>query len=129
MFIDNTNTMLLNNSPILEPYEGFLKGNIFKNIYDQFKNFIPSKIVPNNEQAELLLNVDQICFIVHELNLYLDVFPDDKDMISMFNKYLLMEKDAVSKYEKKYGPLNVNSIESNTSNFTWENTSWPWEDK
>lgn len=129
MFNDYRNDIFLEKSSILEPYEGFLKGNIFKNIYDQYKNYSPMKLSPNNEQAELLLNVDQICFIVHEINLYLDVFPDDKDMINVFNKYLLMEKEAVSKYEKKYGPLNVNSLPSNINSFTWENTSWPWEDK
>lgn len=121
---------LRNNSiSILPPYESFILGNAFKDIYDSFKNYKPTKLIPNNEQAEMLLNVGQLCFIVHELNLYLDVNPDDKNILSMFNNYNKMANEAIKKYESKYGPLVLSNILEDSNSFSWEETSWPWEDK
>lgn len=121
---------LRNNSiSILPPYESFILGNAFKDIYDPFKNYKPTKLIPNNEQAEMLLNVGQLCFIVHELNLYLDVNPDDKNILSMFNNYNKMANEAIKKYESKYGPLVLSNILEDSNSFSWEETSWPWEDK
>ena len=59
------------NQPLKEPYEGFIRGNLFDHLYRQYQNYRPTKLVPNNEQAELLLNVDQLSFAAHEINLYL----------------------------------------------------------
>lgn len=122
------NDLNKNNNSILEPYEGFLKGNIFKNLYNPYKNYTPAKLIPNSEKAELLLNVNQLCFISHELNLYLDLFPNDKEMIMLFDKYNKMTNEAKEKYEKKYSPLFVSNVETGSS-FSWEEDNWPWEDK
>ena len=110
---------------LAEPYDGFIKGNLFNNLYQQYKNYRPTRLIPNNEQAELLLNVDQLSFAAHELNLYLDVYPDDTNMIALFNRYQSMADEAIKRYESKYGPLSVNTPSNNT--FSWEAYSWPWE--
>lgn len=114
------------NMNLAEPYQGFLQGNLFNDLYEGYKNYRPARIVPNNEQAELLLNVDQLTFAAHELNLYLDVHPDDRQMIQLFNKYQEMAQEAIQKYESKYGPLSV-STPSGTNQFSWEAYAWPWE--
>lgn len=111
---------------LAEPYQGFLQGNLFNNIFQGYKNYRPAKIVPNNEQTELLLNVDQLSFAAHELNLYLDIHPTDQPMIQLFNKYQAMAQDAIQKYESKYGPLSV-SFPSEANHFSWEAYAWPWE--
>lgn len=129
MYSEYRNDTLSESNSILNPYDGYLKGNVFKNIYNQYKNYVPVKLIPNSEQEELLLNVNQLCFIMHELNLYLDVFPNDSKMIELFNKYEMMANEATIKYEKNYGPLTINSVISEPNNFTWENTLWPWEVK
>ena len=36
-----------------------------ENLYEQYKNYRPAKLIPNNEQAELLLNVDQLTFAAY----------------------------------------------------------------
>ena len=122
----NRENQVTNNQMLAEPYDGFIKGNLFNNLYQQYKNYRPTRLIPNNEQAELLLNVDQLSFAAHELNLYLDVYPDDTNMIGLLNRYQSMADEAIKRYESKYGPLSVNTP-SNNSTFSWEAYSWPWE--
>lgn len=114
------------NKNLAEPYQGFLQGNLFNNLFEGYKNYRPARIIPNNEQAELLLNIDQLTFAAHELNLYLDVHPRDQQMIRLFNKYQEMAQDAIQKYESKYGPITI-STPSGNNQFSWEAYSWPWE--
>ncbi len=117
----------MNNSySLMNPYEGFIKGNLFSNLYDQYKNYQPVKLIPNNKQAELLLNIDWLYFSLLELNLLLDVYPDNTDIISVFNNYVNGYNELVQTYEKNYGPLNINS-ENNSNVFNWEKLPWPWE--
>ena len=123
----NNNQMdIKQNKALAEPYEAFIRGNLYNNLYQQYKNYRPAKLIPNNEQAELLLNVDQLTFATHELNLYLDIYPDNQMMIKLFNHYTKMANEAIERYEKKYGPLTVNA-QSNLDAFSWQAYSWPWE--
>ena len=69
MLLNNINTT--NTNDMVGSYEGYIKGNLFNSLYDQYKNYRPAKLIPNNEQAELLLNINQTTFAVHDLRLYL----------------------------------------------------------
>ena len=55
---------------------------------------------------ELLLNVNQLSFAAHELNLYLDIYPNDTQMIELFNHYRSMANEAIERYEKKENKRN-----------------------
>ena len=123
----NMNMHMGMNPNVLEtPYEGYIKGNMFKNLYVPYKNFKPYRLVPNNEQAEMLLNINQLQFAAHEIRLYLDNFPNDSDMIRKFNEYTRMYNDAVNRYQNMYGPIKSNAL-SDENLFSWVVTSWPWE--
>lgn len=122
----NSNMNMMVSQDLAQPYEGFIRGNLYNNLYQQYKNYRPAKLVPNNEQAELLLNVDQTSFAAHEIKLYLDIHPDDKDMINLYNQYQKLASDAIKAYEKKYGPILADSP-SGTNTFSWEAYAWPWE--
>lgn len=111
---------------LLPPYEGYIRGNLYSNLYDPYKNYQPAKLIPNNEQAELLLNVNQTTFAAHDIKLYLDVNPNDTNMINLYNQYQKMASDAIKAYESKYGPILADT-KSATNNFSWEAYSWPWE--
>lgn len=123
---DLNQNMNINNKNLATPYEGYIRGNLFNNLYKQYKNYRPSKLMPNNEQAELLLNVNQMSFAAHEIRLYLDVNPNDTEMIKLFNQYQKQASDAIKAYEKKYGPILQDSP-SQTNTFSWEAYAWPWE--
>lgn len=115
-----------NRNNLYGAYEGYLKGNMFKNLYEQYKNFKPDTIKPNSEQEQDLFNLNQVMFAMHDLSLYLDVNPNDGEMLKLFTKYKDMYNELCTNYERKYGPLNVNKT-SNRTPFDWENQKFPWE--
>ena len=112
---------------LYQPYEGYIKGNLFKNLYQGYKNYKPSRIRVNGERDEMLLNVGQMSFAAHELNLYLDNYPNDKEALDMFNKYRKMSNDLIRNYERRFGPLTVSGEVNNNIPFRWESEKWPWE--
>lgn len=117
----------MNNSEgnLFKPKEGFEKGNMFSNLYSGYKNYESMILMPKSEQEKMLLEIQEICFAAHDLNLYLDTNPSDQSMLMLFQDYLKKEKDLIKAYESKYGPMTVsNSINSNS--FKWLN-NWPWE--
>ena len=126
---NNTNNNLNNGSNMMlyGPYEGYVKGNLFRNLYDQYKSYRPMSLAPSSEREEALLNLNQIQFAMHELNLYLDVYPNDANIMRQFVSYRNTYNDLLNQYENRYGALNVNSTSLNSVPFGWVNQTWPWE--
>ncbi len=126
---NNTNNNLNNGSNMMlyGPYEGYVKGNLFRNLYDQYKSYRPMSLAPSSEREEALLNLNQIQFAMHELNLYLDVYPNDANIMRQFVAYRNTYNDLLNQYENRYGALNVNSTSLNSVPFGWVNQTWPWE--
>ncbi len=115
-----------NNIPnLFSPTEGFQKGNLFSNLYSEYKNYQPDKLKANNNQEQKLLTLQTIAFAAHDLNLYLDIHPEDQSIVELFNDYKRQLIELTNEYEIKYGPITVNS--NNSNGFTWEKSPWPWE--
>jgi len=118
-YVDNNKRVELFN-----PYEGFLKGNAFVNEYIPYKNKKVIKPTINSEQEEMLFNISEYAFMMHDMNLYLDIYPNNKEILDKFNIYRDKANELIMKYERKYGPLEVSN--SDTDNvFNWV-SSWPW---
>ena len=113
-----------NNLDLFNPYEGFLKGNAFRNEYIPYKNYKVAKVDINSEREEMLLNISEYCFMMHDMNLYLDIHPTDKEALNKFNEYRNKANELMMKYERKYGPLMVSDSDVNKS-FNWV-SNWPW---
>ena len=94
-YVDQDSTKLY------DPYDGFIRGNLFKNTYDPYKLQEPYEIKPLNEQAELLTYIDALGFALVDLNLYLDVYPENKNMINLFNQYRKEKESMLKEYESK----------------------------
>jgi len=110
-----------------EPNIAFMRGNLFNNLYTPYKNFKPMDINPNSEKEYALLLVQMYCFAAHELNLYLDVNPNDSNAINLRNNYINMYKKSVREYENKFGPLGTSSKVLNGTPWAWNTNKWPWE--
>ena len=123
----NMNANMNTQKELYEPYQGFIRGNLFPNLYDPYKIARPFEVEPMNDQAELLTYIDSLTFAAHELNLYLDVYPNDQQMIQKFNQYRMEANRAIEQYENSYGPLLVNSDATNVTPWAWDNRPWPWE--
>ena len=112
-----------NKLDLCNPYEGYLKGNAFRNEYIPYKDYKVAKINFNSEKEELLFNISEYSFMMHDLNLYLDVFPNNQEALNKFNEYRDKVSELVLNYERKYGPLMVSSVSDQT--FNWIDL-WPW---
>ena len=122
------NNMDINNNPSLaEPKEAFLRGNLFNNLYDPYKNYKYSSLKPTNKKEELLYNILMYKFALIELNLYLDTHPNNTSMLNLYNKYLNEEKKLCKQYEMSYGPLTIDSENLGTNSWNWIKSPWPWE--
>lgn len=113
-----------NKIELFSPYEGYLKGNAFRNEYIPYKNYPVSKISINSEKEEMLFNILEYSFMMHDMNLYLDINPNNVEILNKFNEYRNKTNELITKYERKYGPLLVNMSDTNKS-FNWIN-KWPW---
>ena len=122
----NNNSSNKQNKNILDSEEGFKRGNMFKNLYDEYKNFKPRKLTASSEREDMLFQIMEYAFAMKDLNLYLDIYPNDKDSLNLFNTYLNKKKELTTMYEEKYGPLTIDS-EVQNNNWFWDNAPWPWE--
>ena len=126
-FKNTTPDVLRNNQPHLyTPEEGYNKGNLFTNLYERYKNYEPVSLSANTEQGKLYLELSRYAFAAHELNLYLDLHPEDTTMLALFNDYRKKANELIMKYEDSYGPLTVSS-DTMSNSFLWEEDSFPWE--
>ena len=115
------------NDQLFDPYNGLIRGNLFKNLYDPYKIKEPYEIKPMNEQADYLTYLDALGFAMVDLNLYLDVYPNDKEKIDLYNKYRKEKEDVLMEYESKYGPITLTSNNLNKTPWAWNNMPWPWD--
>ena len=104
--------------------EGFNKGNLFKDLYSKYKNYV-YKLNVSSEKDKKLLNIQMYTFALKDLNLYLDTHPSDDSMLVEFNKINNKLIELKNEYENKYGPLCINSMNSDT--YSWINNPWPWD--
>lgn len=114
---------------LFDPYVGFISGNMFSDLYNAYKLSNPLDIEPMNEQAELLTYIDALCFATIDLGLYLDLYPNDKSTIQLFNKYREQKEKYEKEYESKFGPLLLSSDALKTFPWAWDNSPWPWQNK
>ena len=112
---------------LFTPEVAYNNGNLFSNLYSQYKNYRPSKLSANTEKEKLLLDIGRLSFAAHDLNLYLDLNPNDESMLALFNDYRKQADSMISEYESKFGPLNISSNSLETGPFKWINSPWPWE--
>lgn len=124
--MNNMGNMIMNNN-LDDPKDGFLRGNMFNNLYDPYKNYKYRELKPSNKREELLYNILMHNFVLVEFQLYLDVNPMDSNIINLYNKYLEQKKKLVDEYEKNYGPLTMDSMNMGNNKWNWNNSPWPWE--
>ena len=111
------------NNRLVSVNEGFNRGNMFDNLFWPYKYI--TELKPTSEKEELMNKVQMYCFAAHEMNLYLDVYPNDMQAIGLFNQYKELEKKYLDEYENKYGLINLNI--NDNYNWQWINSPWPWE--
>ena len=122
--LNNKNYNFKNNNNI-DLENGFYLGNLFTNTYEPYKNYKPKKINAYSERQKLLLKLHELDFILNDLNLYLDINPNDTKIFEIFkrtaNEYDILKK----KYYDKYQVLEL--CQDTKNKYTWISNPWPWD--
>lgn len=104
---------------------GFYLGNIFSDIYKPYKNYKPKKINSYSEQQKMLLRIQELDFIINDLNLYLDIYPNDMKCFEMFKKCCKELEVLKKKYYEKYQVLEL--VYDVKDKYTWIDDPWTWD--
>ena len=104
---------------------GFYLGNLFTNSYEPYKNYKQKKINAYSERQKMLLKLHELDFILNDLNLYLDLNPNDQEVYEKFKKTALEYDMLKKKYYDKYQVLELCSDTKNK--YTWIKNPWPWD--
>ena len=112
-------------SNILEPATSLALGNSYSDEYDKYKNYTQKKLVASNEREKMLLRIQELDFIMNDLNLKLDVEPNNYELYELFRKYALELKELCDKYSKNYEVLEL--IKDTNGVYTWIKNPWPWD--
>ena len=110
---------------LISPKEGFLKGNMFKNEYVPYKGMQCATLKPTCEREALLYAIMEIDFAINDLNLYLDLCPENGQIYEKFKKYNEECIRLKDEYSKTYGPLSLE--DATGKNYNWLNNPWPWD--
>jgi hypothetical protein len=114
-----------NKEPELLPIDEVLtKGTIFKDLYHPYK-IIPDRPTPITDDGEAMQIIQNYAIAAIDLNLYLDVHPDDKAGIELFNEIMIRLKQATKNYEEEFGALSLGSGSINQFPWQWL-SNWPW---
>ncbi len=105
--------------------EGFLRGNMWKNEYVPYKNMQVGSLNPSNDEESLKYKIMAYEFAINDLNLYLDLHPEDDFIFKKFKDCIEKVLKMQDEYSKKYGPLMLTYDTGNT--YDWLKNPWPWD--
>lgn len=81
-----------------------------------------------DDMQAMILEIQQVGFVLVELNLYLDTHANDKVALMNYNTLSQQYKDLMMNYYQKYGPLmGFGHMPGGTESFLWVNSPWPWQ--
>lgn len=89
------------NGNLFTPNQTLEYGNIFKKEYEGYKGYQPYKINIKNEKC--ILNLIAMQDYLHDLKLYLDVYPNDNAILNEYNNVL-------KKYQKIKENVDLSSL-------------------
>ncbi len=79
---------------------------------------------PDVPAAELMA----IDFAAHDLSLYLDTHPEDKEAFSVYQDLLKLAEEGAKRYTELYGPVCKKDL-AYEARYSWLKSPWPWEYK
>jgi len=125
-YLNNEEDFLRNNdNKFYDPEEGYIKGNMTKSSYYNYRNYEPKKLDLTTDKEKLLYLLSAYYFASHDLRLYLDLNPNDKVVVEKYKKYVKEYRKYKEQYQSKYGPIC--SLDNDSDVFEYMRCPWPWE--
>ena len=109
---------------LFDSNQGFIHGNMFLDEYVGYKDYEIKTPKAKTEKSAYLYKIIELEFAINDLNLYLDLYPDNKTVYDIMKKYVNELLQYQSEYINKYGPLELCDVIS--EKYTWFK-DWPWE--
>lgn len=107
--------------PAYETAEALRRGTLFPGLDLPFMNMVNTRDVTDTPMGELMA----MSFVVHELQLYLDTHPGDREAFRTMKEMLALQQEAQRRYVKRYGPLTPADL-AQSETFNWLQDPWPW---
>ena len=107
--------------PVYESGEALSRGTLFPGLDLPFMNVVNPDL-PDTPQTELMA----ICFVAHELGLYLDTHAEDEEAFALFQSMLAMQEEARRRYVELCGPIKKTDL-FGADRYTWLYDPWPWD--
>ena len=101
------------------------KGTIFEHLYEPYKN-IPDDDNPTSDEEKLMREIQTYAIAACDLNLYLDVYPNDKQGVKLYNEIIKRLKAKTDEYEQNYGIICLISDTPKSVPWDWVLSNWPW---
>ena len=83
-----------NSFELVSPAEALNRGNLFEKYFWPYKYV--ANLRPTNEREMLMQKIQEYSFITYELNLYLDIYKDNKNAIELYNEYARMTNKYIN---------------------------------
>ena len=108
--------------PAYDPEDAIRRGTLFPGLDLPFMNLVNTQNVTDDLP---LGEVMTLCFVCHELQLYLDTHPEDREAFETLKRLLRMTEEAKRRYTARYGPLCPADL-ADSARFDWLDAPWPW---
>lgn len=108
-------------APSYEPIEALSRGTLFPGLDLPFMNIVNNDL-PQCPKTEMMA----ICFVVDELELYLDTHSRDKEAFALYQSFLALKQEALERYAKLNGPIQQEDMLCMDS-YRWLSDPWPWD--
>ena len=83
-------------------------------------------MVNKTQDVTPLTEMMALCFVAHELALYLDTHAQDDEAAQLFNQYVEMYQQAIEQYQQGNGPLTLMDAAAGGT-YDCLSGPWPWE--
>ncbi len=113
--------MQQSSAPQYDPSDALKRGTLFPGLDLPFMNMVNMEDVSGTPLGEVMA----LCFVSHELQLYLDTHPDDIDAFKLMKSAMNLTSEAKRRYIAKYGPLRPDDMLCSDT-FDWIDDPWPW---
>ena len=78
-----------------------------------------------SDRCTLLQQINEISFVVNDLNLYLDTHPTDTSALEEFSQAMAQRRQLLDAFAKEYEPLTLNCVCPDTNNKSESHTNTP----
>lgn len=108
-------------APRYEASKALSRGTLFPGLDLPLKNIVNTGTA--DVPAAELMALD---FAAHDLSLYLDTHPDDREAFQIYQELLSLAKEGRKRYEERCGVVSKTDLIRSDS-YTWLNDPWPWD--